>query len=79
MRSDQQLAAIITPAANPSMPSSNFLFMVLKKKTIPAPRAVTNQVNMVAVNACQIGLSPMNHSTIKTFFLLLNLRLNRII
>jgi hypothetical protein len=37
--------------------------MVLKKKTSPAPRAVTNQVNKVATNACQIGFSSVNQAT----------------
>ena len=62
--SDQKLAAIITPAAKPSMPSSTFLLMVLKKKTSAAPNAVTNQVNNVAIRACNTVFSPTNQSTI---------------
>ena len=45
--SDQKLAAIITPAAKPSMASSTRRLMVLKTKTRPAPSAVTAQVNSV--------------------------------
>ncbi len=58
--SDQKLAAIITPAANPSIPSSIFLFMVLKKTTALAPKAVTNQVKHPATSACTTGLRSAN-------------------
>jgi hypothetical protein len=34
--------------------------MVLKKKTSAAPRAVTNQVNKVAIKACKTGSSSAN-------------------
>ncbi len=40
LSSDQKLAAIMMPAANPSMEFKIFLFMDLKKKTIAAPMAV---------------------------------------
>ena len=42
--SDQKLAAIMTPAAKPSIASSSLRLTVLKKKTTAAPRAVTPQV-----------------------------------
>ena len=54
--SDQKLAAIITPAAKTSMESNILRLMVRKKKTNPAPSAVTNQVKPVAVKACNTGL-----------------------
>lgn len=60
---DQTLAAIMTPAAKPSMPSNNFWLIFLKKKTAAAPSAVTNQVKQVAKKACMIGFKLMNHST----------------
>jgi hypothetical protein len=53
-RRDQKLAAIITPAAKPSIASRTFLFIVLKKNTIAAPRAVTPQVKRVAIRACRV-------------------------
>jgi hypothetical protein len=37
--------------------------MVLKKKTSPAPKAVTNQVNKVAIKACKTGFSSANQVT----------------
>jgi hypothetical protein len=40
-KSDQKDAAIITPAANPIIISNTLGFMDLKKKTSPAPSAVT--------------------------------------
>jgi hypothetical protein len=61
--SDQKLAAIITPAAKPSMASRTFLLMVLKKKTTPAPAAVTAQVKQVANSAWMMGFKPLNHTT----------------
>src|SRR5688572_10360647 len=63
---DQKLAAIITPAAKPSIPSKNLRLTCLKKKTRLAPNAVTNHVKQVARNACQIGFNPENHSIIIT-------------
>jgi hypothetical protein len=56
----QKLAAIITPAAKPSMLSKTFLFIFLKKNTTEAPKAVTNHVKQVASSACIMGLSPLN-------------------
>jgi hypothetical protein len=53
-RSDQKLAAIITPEAKPSIKFNILLLIVLKKKTIDAPRAVKNQVNNVAIRACNV-------------------------
>ncbi|TXT41710.1 MAG: hypothetical protein FD137_2673 [Spirochaetes bacterium] len=47
-RRDQKLAAIMTPAANPSMASKTRRLMVLKKNTRAAPRAVRPQVKRVA-------------------------------
>jgi hypothetical protein len=52
---DQKLAAIITPAAKPSMPSSSRRFISLNKKTAAAPRAVTPQVKHVARSAWRMG------------------------
>ena len=52
---DQKLAAIITPPVNPNAASKNFLLVVLKKKTRPAPIAVRIQVNNPAYNAWVIG------------------------
>jgi len=45
-----------------------FLLIVLKKNTSAAPRAVTNQVNRVADNACSTGEKDRNHTVI-IFFL----------
>src|SRR5690606_6104461 len=63
LRSDQKLAATITPPVKPSMGSSTPRFMVLKKKTSDAPIAVSNQVNVVAINAEYTGpISTKNFS-----------------
>ena len=48
---DQKLAATMTPAANPSIRFSVFPLGVLKKTTVAAPRAVTDQVPNVATRA----------------------------
>lgn len=48
---DQKDAAIITPALNPKIIFSIFLFTFLKKHTISAPNAVIPQVNVAAINA----------------------------
>ena len=56
-KSDQKLAAIITPAAKPNMESISFLFTSLVKKTRAAPAAVTAQVKRVAMNAWETGLN----------------------
>ena len=50
-RSDQKLAAIITPAANPSMPSMTLLLGWRLTNTNDAPSAVSPQVKSVAVSA----------------------------
>ena len=47
---DQKLAAIITPAPNPSMQFNILLSTVLKKNTKAAPSAVIAHVNIVADN-----------------------------
>ena len=49
--SDQKLAAIITPDANPSITLSSFLLGDLNNTPVAAPNAVTNQVPSVAINA----------------------------
>ncbi len=54
-RSDQKLAAIITPEANPSIESRTFLLTSRKKKTTPAPAAVRAQVPIVATRAWATG------------------------
>ena len=60
----QKEAAVMTPAAKPSMVSSAFLFIVLKKNTSPAPSAVTPQVKSVARSACAVCGRARNHETI---------------
>ena len=60
----QKDAAVMTPAAKPSMASRAFLFMVLKKNTSPAPNAVTLQVNSVASSACTVCGRARNQSPI---------------
>ena len=57
---DQQLAASITPAAKPNIPSNINLFISFSKNTNDAPTAVTNQVKEVANNDCRIGLRSTN-------------------
>ena len=51
---DQNDAAIITPAAKPSIASITLLFIFLKKKTNPAPKAVIPQVKIVAKRAWMV-------------------------
>ena len=53
---DQKDAAIITPAAKPNIPFKTFFFIVLKKNTNPAPKAVRLHVNNVPISACVTGL-----------------------
>ena len=53
--SDQKLAAIMTPAANPSDRSSSRRLTVLVKKTTDAPIAVTPQVKRLASSAWVTG------------------------
>jgi hypothetical protein len=55
MRSDQKLAATITPPVKPNIPSRTPRCIVLKKKTNEAPAAVTSQVNVVAISAAKTG------------------------
>ena len=49
--SDQKLAAIMTPAARPSIRSSSLRLNVLVNRTGKAPTAVTPQVNRVPNSA----------------------------
>ncbi len=53
--SDQKLAAIITPAAKASIPSSVLRVISRARNTPAAPKAVTNQVNSVASSAWSMG------------------------
>jgi hypothetical protein len=53
--SDQKLAAIMTPAANPSERSSSRRCTVFVKNTTAAPIAVTPHVNRVANKAWVTG------------------------
>src|SRR5690554_5789177 len=62
--SDQKLAAIMTPAAKPSIVSKTFLLMVLKKNTREAPSAVTPHVKSVANSACVVGSNRSKNSII---------------
>ena len=52
---DQKLAATITPPVKPNIGSRTERCMVRKKKTMEAPKAVTNQVKVVANSADQSG------------------------
>jgi hypothetical protein len=52
---DQKLAAIMTPPAKPSIPSSIFLLTSLARNTVAAPSAVKPQVKHVATRACRMG------------------------
>ena len=56
--SDQKLAAIMMPAAKPSMAFSTRLLTVLKKNTPAAPRAVIAHVKHVARSAARTGPRP---------------------
>ena len=51
--SDQKLAAIITPEEKPNIRFSALALGDLKKTTVAAPSAVTNQVPSVAISANQ--------------------------
>jgi hypothetical protein len=55
-RSDQKLAAIITPAAKPRDILSSFLSTFCAINTVEAPIAVINHVNDVAIRAKITGL-----------------------
>ena len=48
---EKNVAAIITPAAKPSIASNTLLLIFLKRKTTDAPKAVIPQVKIVAINA----------------------------
>ena len=61
-RSDQKLAAIMTPAANPSIASSTLRGTFFVPNTSAAPSAVSPHVNMVASSACTIGDNPAKRS-----------------
>lgn len=61
-KSDQKLAAIITPPAKPSMPSINFWLTFLVVNTKAAPKAVIPQVNNDASSACTNGLNELKKS-----------------
>lgn len=56
-RSDQKLAASITPAAKPSIILPHFLFKFLKKNTSEAPAAVQAHVKIPARSANSTGFS----------------------
>jgi hypothetical protein len=74
--SEKKLAANITPAANPSMPSRTFLFTSFVKNTDAAPIAVRSHVNTVAKKAWRIGLSSANEGKFKVKHLIqMNTRL----
>ena len=57
-RSDQKLAAIMTPAANTSIASTSLRLTFLVPNTSAAPSAVTPQVHIVARNSCKTGGIP---------------------
>ena len=52
-KSDQNEAAIMTPAAKPIMMSSNLRLICLKKKTMADPTMVQLHVNNPARKACK--------------------------
>ena len=52
-KSDQNEAAIMTPAAKPIMMSSNLRLICLKKKTMADPTMVQPHVNNPARKACK--------------------------
>ena len=54
---DQNDAANMIPADAANIPSSQFLFTFLNKKTILEPKAVISHVKRVAKNAWIMGLS----------------------
>ena len=69
---DQKDAAIITPAANPNIPSIIFLLTFLKKNTKAAPNNVIPQVKQVAINAWIMGFKLLKKSIIYTPYLYLS-------
>ena len=60
-RSDQKLAAIMTPAANPSIASSSLRGTFLVPNTSDAPSAVIPHVKHVARSACRTGGNPAKY------------------
>src|SRR5687767_771789 len=66
---DQKLAATITPPVKPSIGSNTLRLRVLKKNTREAPKAVTNQVNVVAISAALTGPIPSKKDTIESIAL----------
>ena len=64
----QKLAATITPPVNPNIPSRAILLIVLNKKTVEAPKAVTPHVNRVAYKAPTTGFNPEKYSIIWSIF-----------
>ena len=62
--SDQKLAAIMTPAANPSIASSSLRGTFLVPNTSAAPSAVIPHVKHVARSACTTGDNPVKRSII---------------
>jgi hypothetical protein len=72
--SDQKLAAIMTPPANPSIVSRNLRPVDRVKKTTAAPRAVAPQVKQPAIRASMIGLCREKNSTaIHSFYAMVHL------
>jgi len=61
-RSDQKLAAIITPAAKPNIASNSLRGTFFVPNTNAAPAAVIPHVNNVAKNACKTGGNPAKSS-----------------
>ncbi len=51
----------MTPPEKPSMPSSSFRLTRRVVNTAAAPKAVKNQVNRPASNACTTGCKSVNH------------------
>src|SRR5512134_1761817 len=68
LSNDQKLAAIMTPAVNPSEASSALGLTSLKKKTAPAPMAVSAHVKVVAASACQITGQVENVSSMREYY-----------
>src|ERR671912_672390 len=68
LSSDQNLAAIMTPAVKPRAASSALGLTSLKKKTAAAPMAVRAQVNVVAANACHTTGHVENVSSMQEYY-----------
>src|SRR5690606_40218305 len=67
-KSDQKLAAIMTPPAKPRMPSRHFWFIFFVVNTSAAPSAVMPQVNDVPKSACHAGCMDEKNATISIMF-----------